>query len=245
MKIITIANAKGGVGKSFVASNLAHSLNARGHKTLLVDLDQNVPSSKFWSLSNESTEFDGKVRISDNLLVATSSRLNPELDLTTVWPEAEFVIVDTSPGMEMSTVRAFGRSDLVLLVTSPEPASILGLLKTANAVLLANGNAGLGLVTNQTAGPVAAAKLATRLALKLGQALSSDFVFQTNIPFDHFVSDMAVRRQLISAVKPKSKVAKAISDLAETAINHVPDREQIVLLPQLRAQAPAPQKIAA
>ena len=39
MKIISLFNNKGGVGKSTLAFHLSHILAEMGHKTLIIDLD--------------------------------------------------------------------------------------------------------------------------------------------------------------------------------------------------------------
>ena len=39
MKIVSVINYKGGVGKTTVVANLAAELAWRGHKILLIDLD--------------------------------------------------------------------------------------------------------------------------------------------------------------------------------------------------------------
>lgn len=40
MRVISIINLKGGVGKTFTAANMAHILNNQGKSVLLVDNDK-------------------------------------------------------------------------------------------------------------------------------------------------------------------------------------------------------------
>lgn len=47
MKVITIMNYKGGVGKTATAVNLSYNLSERGYKTLLIDCDPQGNASYF------------------------------------------------------------------------------------------------------------------------------------------------------------------------------------------------------
>ena len=63
MKIIVVANSKGGIGKSTTACALASILNKRGLKSLLIDADQQANSSDTYH-----TKIEGEATLYDVLL---------------------------------------------------------------------------------------------------------------------------------------------------------------------------------
>ena len=56
MRVISIINLKGGVGKTFTAANMAHILNGQGNSVLLVDNDKQGNLSKLFGVYQDDVE---------------------------------------------------------------------------------------------------------------------------------------------------------------------------------------------
>jgi len=114
--IITVANFKGGVGKTTTAIHLAGYLATKA-KTLLVDGDQNM-SSLEWS---EAGNFNFKV-------------INP-LGLKTEAKNFTHIVVDTEARPQQSDLEVLSKiSDLLIIPTTPDALSIKATIKTFQAM---------------------------------------------------------------------------------------------------------------
>ncbi len=71
MKVITIANQKGGIGKTTTATTMASMLNKRGYKTLLIDTDAQCNSTDVYGAKTE-----GVPTIYDVILAPEKDRIS-------------------------------------------------------------------------------------------------------------------------------------------------------------------------
>lgn len=138
MPTITIANAKGGVGKTTTAIYLAAAAAADGYSVEVLDLDPQA-SAVDWA--------DGAKAAGTPLPFEVYAAEGHELAHRE--PRADFTIIDTPPIIPNVIDAAVDAADYVILVTTPEPASTRQAWRLAPslshreyAVLFVNGEAG-------------------------------------------------------------------------------------------------------
>lgn len=115
MKVISILNQKGGVGKTTLSINLAAALKALNHSVLLVDADPQG-SSLDWAAAREPAE----------PLFSVVSYPKPTIHKTVadIGAGKDFVIIDGAPRVTDLARSCIMASDLVLIPVQPSPYDI-------------------------------------------------------------------------------------------------------------------------
>ena len=163
-KIITIANQKGGVGKTTTAINLAACFGVLEYKTLLVDADpqanatsgvgidpKNVKTGVYETLINDLHPRD-IIRTTDSpnldILCSHIDLVGAEIELINlpnreymmrlalekVKDDYDFIVVDCSPSLGLITVNALTASDSVIVPVQCEYFALEGLGKLLNTI---------------------------------------------------------------------------------------------------------------
>lgn len=165
-KIVSIANQKGGVGKTTTSINLSTILAKKGKKVLMIDADPQGNASSGVGIDRDELELSvydilindvqleeivKKTNIKNlNLCPSNINLAGAEVELVsvmsrehrlkekldTVKDEYDFIIIDCPPSLGLITLNAFTASDTVLIPVQCEYYALEGLGQLLNTISL-------------------------------------------------------------------------------------------------------------
>lgn len=243
-RILTIANQKGGVGKTTTAVNLAASLAAAERRTLLIDVDpQGNAGSALGIRRDESEKSIYEVLLDDlpmaeavrktelkflDLVPASRHLVGAELELAeidrreyrlkravdSIAPSYEYVVVDCPPSLGLLTLNGLVAAQGVVIPLQCEYYALEGLADVLKTIELVRSSANPGLTVD---GIVLTMFSPNNLANQVADEIRKTFasqVFNTVIPRNVRLSEAPSHGKPILLYDVTSKGCQSYLELA-------------------------------
>lgn len=238
-KIVSIANQKGGVGKTTTSINLSTILAKKGKKVLMIDADPQGNASSGVGVDKEVEEsvYDiliGDTEIKDvviktnikNLYVCPSNinLAGAEVELVSVMSreyrlkekldevkdEYDYIIIDCPPSLGLITLNAFTASDSVLIPVQCEYYALEGLGQLINTINLVKKHLNKNIdIEGALLTMYDARTNLSNQVVKEVKKYFNDKVYKNVIPRNVKLSEAPSYGMPISIYDPKSKGAKS------------------------------------
>ncbi|MBS1723346.1 MAG: ParA family protein [Armatimonadetes bacterium] len=217
MSVIVVANDKGGVGKTTLSLNLAWLSAQSGRETLLVDCNEAVRSHGLFAL-------DG-----------TASSLTLATEAQPIQDNEKLTFVDLGPNSVLSSADWVQVCRLLVLVTTPDPASILGAVKTARRARAIRPDVRFGVVVTRASSKGHARSTGYRVCATIARLLSADVWNLGAVIECSRVTDCSCRRLVLSREYPGHASAKTFGTILSSAMSALGQNESsLVLLPSFK-----------
>ncbi len=247
-KVISVANQKGGVGKTTTTINLSTILAKKGYKVMLIDADpqgnatsgvgaeKDVELSFYDVLTNDTEIIDTLEKTVVNNLVVCPSNINlagAEVELVSMMSREQrlkekldimkerfdYVLIDCPPSLGLITLNAFTASDSVLIPVQCEYYALEGLGQLLNTINLVKKHLNKNI---QIEGALLTMyDIRTNLSNQVVKEVKRYFnnkVYKTVIPRNVRLSEAPSYGLPITEYDPRSKGAKSYEKFAKEFI---------------------------
>jgi flagellar biosynthesis protein FlhG len=237
--MITFPSGKGGVGKTNLVASLAVALTQMGKRVMVLDGDLSLanldllfgvnPTSTLQHVllggkSLKEILVEGPLGI--QIIPASSgvdelSRLD-ERERRSLIKEfkllgrgADFLLIDTAPGLTPNVLDFVMASDLSIVVTTPEVTSITDAYATIKVISMRRPTLQLPLVVNMTGGEREASEVVERIRMVAARFLKVKVTSLGFIPSDQSVPQSVAKQRPFYLAFPYSPASQGIASLAQ------------------------------
>ena len=204
-KVITVAQQKGGAGKTTIAANLAVALSRMGRKVVLLDTDPQGSLGRWFMTRRDAGE--------PGMEFSTASAWGVSYECDKLRTTADYILVDTPPKIDSDLKPAIRESDLVIV---PVSASQVDVWATEGVLdMAAREKAEVMVVLNR-------AKAGTRVALDVDNTLKALGVARASSVLGHrvaFPETMGVGKGVME--RGKGAWSEEFQALTDEVINRV------------------------
>lgn len=242
-KFITVCSGKGGVGKSFVAANLAYLLSEKGN-VLLWDSNLNFPNLhlilgvdppiRLNDYINSKIKFKEAIyNVSNNFDLIIDSPLSDRSDdnhgtkFYDIYQEIvetdnyDFVIIDSMPGAGELVLESCILSDLSLVLITDEPTSIVDSYGLLKLILPFVNQTNIGLLVNNVIDEEDYKEIIEKIDITTSKFLKSNFKSFGFIPYDREVRKSIQIQELITISKNSPQILENLHDICGKVLDYL------------------------
>jgi chromosome partitioning protein len=248
MQVITVANQKGGVGKTTTTISVADALAARGFKVLLLDLDPQGSLTSYlqldpdevinttYNLFDDGDELIPRESGFDNLFIAPASVALANLEkraqtlkgkglvvkewLTGQQGKYDFAVIDTPPALGMLMINALAACDLLVVPVQTDHLALKGLERMIKVLEMLS-NSGRVIDYHLLATMYDQRTNASRRALQVLKNKYSEHISEILIPVDTKLREASRLGVPPSFLFSSSHGVKAYSDFVASVVPDV------------------------
>jgi chromosome partitioning protein len=209
-KVITIAQQKGGAGKTTVAAHLAVALSQKGNRVAVIDIDPQG-SLGYWHKIREQRFGEGYTGLTFNAL--SGWRVGGEV--ARLRKTHDFIIIDSPPHTETEARTAIRSADFILIPVQPSPTDLWATKATLE--LAKAEKIPVRVVMNRV-------PYNSRLTSAITDELSE--IAETTIGNRVLFASSLMEGRCATEVEPTSHAAKEIKELVKEITHLLRDKEE-------------------
>lgn len=243
--IITFTSGKGGAGKTVLSLNLAHSISTQGKKVLFADLDLNYANAHILLNMIPSQDiadyFEGKsllrnliTQVDTNLYLLPGASGSNEIkssftnkivslftDLKKLSYGYDYIFIDTGQMNDLKQIDILLNSDVVMLITSPEPTAVMDAYVVVKMLKQNNCNLKKYVIVNKCTDKDEADITFNNLNNAVEYFLCDKLIQFGYVNFDPLIHKSIISQKFLLSEFPDSQAAKQISELSVSITENV------------------------